>query len=342
MAPQFQEELGPGLSPDAGAVDQKAAKPFLSDPRGDVLTFNPTVAAASAATSHLDLSAKNAAVTAKQNDVLQLSSSAATIAEKPVSTAPAVAAGHQETIAVHPSGTRSTGRTGDAARGGSSISPQSMVSGQTFASASATGPLPAANHGDSAGARVDGVDSHGKDAFSAMDGGGGFAPEGWTHVGTHAAEAGYQDPALGWVGVRAEVNSGVVHASLVPSSADAAQSLNGHLAGLHAYLADHHAAVGTVTLAQPETRWSGGGQAMGQGTGYGADGGSGQSAGQGNPQGGSAYADGRTGQSWGAGSSSTGTAGTGTAEQVRATGRTQTVSSQARGLSGGEYISVRA
>ncbi|HUX44026.1 MAG TPA: hypothetical protein VMV57_04675 [Terracidiphilus sp.] len=336
---QFQDEVVQGSHSDAGAVGQKTAKPLLSDPRGSILSSKPAVAAASAAPSHLDLQAMNAVVAAKQGDGSQPSLSASTIAGKPVPSAQVAPVGRPGAVTStsHPSGSRSTVRLGDAAIGGSSNSPQGILAGQGIGSTSAAGPLPAANQGDSAGARVDGVDTHGKDAFSAMDRGGGFSPEGWTHVGTHAAEAGYQDPTLGWVGVRAEVTSGVVHASLVPSSADAAQSLNGHLAGLNAYLADHHAAVGTVTLAQPESRWSGGGQTMGQGTGSGPGAGSGQTPGQGNPQGGSAYADGRAGQSWGVGDFSTGTAG-----QVRAAASAAVAPSRARGFSGGEYISVRA
>jgi len=60
-----------------------------------------------------------------------------------------------------------------------------------------------------------------------------------------------------------------VHASLVPGSADAAQALGGHLAGLNSYLSDHHTPVETLTLAVPESGWSGqgagAGQSMGQG-----------------------------------------------------------------------------
>lgn len=94
----------------------------------------------------------------------------------------------------------------------------------------------------------------------------------WIHAGLQRAEAGFQDPALGWVGVRADLSAGGVHASLVPDSTDAAQTLGGHLAGLNSYLAEQHAPVETVTLAAPEGRWAGpvGDQGANQGMNHGA------------------------------------------------------------------------
>jgi hypothetical protein len=91
------------------------------------------------------------------------------------------------------------------------------------------------------------------------------------HAAPQRAEAGFRDPALGWVGVRADTSGGVVHAEVVPGSADAAQALGSHLAGLNAYLAEHHTPVETLTLSAPE----------GEGAGLG----SGQSAGQSSEQG---------------------------------------------------------
>lgn len=101
----------------------------------------------------------------------------------------------------------------------------------------------------------------------------------WIHAGAQRAEAGFQDQALGWVGVRADVGAGGVHASLVPGSADAAQVLGGHLAGLNSYLAEQHKPVETLSLAAPEDRWAGPGGD--QGTGPGLNQGEGQNAGQG-------------------------------------------------------------
>lgn len=90
------------------------------------------------------------------------------------------------------------------------------------------------------------------DTFAALD---GDAPAGsfsWTHAGANRAEAGFEDPALGWVGVRADLGGGGVHASLVPGSAEAAQMLGSHLAGLNDYLAERYPAVGVVTVAGHE------------------------------------------------------------------------------------------
>jgi hypothetical protein len=103
------------------------------------------------------------------------------------------------------------------------------------------------------------------------------------NAGSHRAEAGYQDPALGWVGVRADSSGGQVHATLVPGSADAAQALGGHLAGLHDYLAEVHTPVESLTLANPESREvaTGAGQDQNQGMNQGAgQGGSSESASQ--------------------------------------------------------------
>ena len=92
------------------------------------------------------------------------------------------------------------------------------------------------------------------EAFAALDSGTATASPTWTHAGTQYAEAGFHDPALGWVGVRADSASGGVHASLVPVSADAAQALGGHVAGLNTYLAEQHTPVETLTVAAPESR----------------------------------------------------------------------------------------
>jgi hypothetical protein len=64
----------------------------------------------------------------------------------------------------------------------------------------------------------------------------------------------------------------------VPGSADAAQTLGSHLAGLNAYLAEHHTPVETLTMAAPESGSSG---LSGQGTGEGTQQGAGQQSAQG-------------------------------------------------------------
>jgi len=76
----------------------------------------------------------------------------------------------------------------------------------------------------------------------------------WVRAGAQQAEAGFEDPRLGWVSVRADVSGGAIHASLVPATADAAQVMGGHLEGLNAYLSEHHSTVETITLSTPSGR----------------------------------------------------------------------------------------
>ncbi len=90
------------------------------------------------------------------------------------------------------------------------------------------------------------------DVFASMDTGTSVGTPGWIHAGGHQAEAGFQDPALGWVGVRADLSGGGVHAALIPGSTEAAQALSTHLPGLSTYLADEHKTVATLTMAAPE------------------------------------------------------------------------------------------
>jgi len=88
------------------------------------------------------------------------------------------------------------------------------------------------------------------DTFAALDQEG--APKtNWIHAGAKSAEAGYTDPTLGWVGVRADLGAGGVHASVVPGTVEAAQALGGHMAGLNTYLQGQHTPVETVTLTTP-------------------------------------------------------------------------------------------
>jgi hypothetical protein len=110
--------------------------------------------------------------------------------------------------------------------------------------ASPAGPIQAGNAGP-----------EGRELFTALDADRTTADPTWIRTGTHEAEAGYQDPEIGWVTVRAHTQPNGVHASLVATSMDAAQSLSGHLGGLSAYLADHHASVQHVSISAPEIRW---------------------------------------------------------------------------------------
>jgi hypothetical protein len=134
-------------------------------------------------------------------------------------------------------------------------------------------PVPVSSSGAAAGAR---------ETFAAMDTGASGGPA-WLHAGAHSAEAGFEDPALGWVSVRAEMAAGSIHASVVPGSAEAAQTLGAHMAGLNNYLSEHRGTVQTLTLASPGGDQTGD-QAAGQGTGHGAGKGAGQETSQGNGQ----------------------------------------------------------
>lgn len=97
--------------------------------------------------------------------------------------------------------------------------------------------------------------ARGGDVFAALDGESAPAAT-WIHAGPQRAEAGYLDPSLGWVGVRAEFSANALHANIVPATAEAAQMLNTHLAGLNAYMADHPTAA-AVSMGAPDTSgWS--------------------------------------------------------------------------------------
>jgi hypothetical protein len=103
------------------------------------------------------------------------------------------------------------------------------------------------------------------ETFAALDSGVSHGPA-WLHAGAHSAEAGFEDPTLGWVSVRADMSGGGVHAAVVPGTAEAAQTLSTHMAGLNNYLSEHRTAVHTLSLATPGSG-SGFNQAAGQGSG---------------------------------------------------------------------------
>jgi len=91
-----------------------------------------------------------------------------------------------------------------------------------------------------------------KDIFAALDADPGAGTPTWMHAGARQAEAGFHDPELGWVSVRADASGGAVHAAVIPGSEQAAQTLSGHLTGLNDYLSTHHSSVESLTLAAPE------------------------------------------------------------------------------------------
>lgn len=119
-----------------------------------------------------------------------------------------------------------------------------------------------------------------QDAFAVLDREASVGNPTWTHAAGQHAEAGFRDPQLGWVGVRADLNASGIRATLVPSSVDAAQALGGHLAGLSSHLADEHTPVASLSMASPgESGADGLGQHMQQGTeGHDRGGGSQESA----------------------------------------------------------------
>lgn len=106
------------------------------------------------------------------------------------------------------------------------------------------------------------------DTFAALDRETSLGTPMWTHAASQHAEAGFRDPDLGWVGVRANLNSSGIHATLVPSSAEAALTLTGHLAELASRLAEDRAPVASLSMASPgeSTSDSGVGQRMQQGS----------------------------------------------------------------------------
>lgn len=159
--------------------------------------------------------------------------------------------------------------------------------------------------------------------FAALDSGSAGNSPTWIHASARSAEAGYQDPALGWVSVRAQQDASGVHATVVPVSQDAAQALGTHMAGLTTYLAEHSTPVSSLAMAAPESASTG--LAMDQG----GQSQSGQSYGQNAPDGSS------TGTAL---SSSNGNA-ISSAEPLSGD---IALPSAGRGGSGGTYISVMA
>jgi len=91
-----------------------------------------------------------------------------------------------------------------------------------------------------------------QDTFAALDSAASGPQTTWIHAGAHHAEAGYLDPALGWVSVRADGTAAGLHAALIPGSPEAASALGNQLAGLNAFMAEHQGHAATITLAAPE------------------------------------------------------------------------------------------
>jgi hypothetical protein len=105
-----------------------------------------------------------------------------------------------------------------------------------------------------------------RDAFAELDSAPASGTVTWTHASPRQAEAGFEDPVLGWVGVRAEMSGGAVHAAVVPGSAEAAQELGRQMEGLHSYLAEQRTPVESLSMASAGGRGGdpGSGQPMQQ------------------------------------------------------------------------------
>lgn len=95
-----------------------------------------------------------------------------------------------------------------------------------------------------------------QETFAAMDSAEGQAGPTWIHASANKAEAGFHDAALGWVSVRAEMSATGIHAALVGGTAEAAQSLNGHLAGLSNFLHERQTPVQVLHVTQEGSGWA--------------------------------------------------------------------------------------
>jgi hypothetical protein len=125
-----------------------------------------------------------------------------------------------------------------------------------------------------------------RETFSALDAEAAPGAPALTHATGRQVEAGFQDPALGWIGVRADLSGGGVHASLVPDSAASAQELGRHMDGINNYLAEQHTPVASLGMAAPNSQGadSSAGDGFGQGTQHGTQHGSQEQTQQGTSQ----------------------------------------------------------
>ena len=89
------------------------------------------------------------------------------------------------------------------------------------------------------------------DTFAALDSNATTGQPSWVRTNPGQVEAGFHDADLGWVSVRATNSGGTVHASIVPGSESAAQTLSGHLEALNQYLSDHATPITSVTMSEP-------------------------------------------------------------------------------------------
>ena len=150
----------------------------------------------------------------------------------------------------------SAGSLSTAATGTHPASPNAAASGGVLPDAAGVVRSPAESQAANlpATARAGPAAEAPRETFAALDAGPAPGAPTWTHAGPRQAEAGFQDPALGWVGVRAEMSGGAVHAAVVPGSAEASEVLGRHMEALHTYLSEQHTPVGSLGLAAPGGR----------------------------------------------------------------------------------------
>jgi hypothetical protein len=122
----------------------------------------------------------------------------------------------------------------------------SATGGDGGAHASAAS-LPSTN--SSGSASNESAQTSAQSTFSALDADSSSAQPVWTHASARHAEAGYLDPNLGWVGVRADLDGHAVRATVLTSSTDAAQTLSQHMSSLGTYLQEQNSVVRSIGLA---------------------------------------------------------------------------------------------
>jgi hypothetical protein len=117
------------------------------------------------------------------------------------------------------------------------------------AAGSGTGPVTLPSPPMDASAPPSGQMPSKHEPFTALDSATTDGTPRWTLAGNHKAEAGFQDPSLGWISVRAQSTSGTIHADVVAPTEVAAHVLNGHLEGLNAHMAAHYEHLSAVTVS---------------------------------------------------------------------------------------------
>lgn len=76
----------------------------------------------------------------------------------------------------------------------------------------------------------------------------------WISAGGHRAEAGFRDPSLGWINVRAELGPRGIDVAVVPTCSSAGQVLGSHVELLGAHLEAQGMHVHSVTLTTQDSR----------------------------------------------------------------------------------------